>query len=500
MHGSGAPHRCGAVLVAAVILTACGGGRASPASTASAPSTVTPVSTKAAESPVSTPASVVCPLATAGASIAPAEPDQWPGLNPPPGLSAAVETEFAELIEAIGNPDTGSRSPAWEEFEGALTVGDPAPIRASAETVLKHLEAACAAVAPYFDRPGAGAWAIDVRGLYDGLAAAVVMLRDATIADDRAGVDAGRARMQTTLLDHFYQSFKMSNPSAYRVDLRDRQWSATASHVRWMMNEVWGAFDGDPATAWLTGEVAPPQWIEVDFGMEAAVTGIRLLTYQEIAGATDHRVTVRTATGKETEFARFTGDTRDEEWLEFTAPAPIENVRYVRVMTLATSSMIGWREVEVTVAAGSVAGPCPASTTAITDVVLTKAEPSTGASDPALAVDGNEATGWDPGPIRGVDGARGWIRVWFASQVRISAVRLLLGPGSAGATYHVVLFPPGEFGTGLGDIESVPAGGGWVSLAGPNPCLPFESVYIFVKSEEPAGAIRELRVLGTEAP
>jgi hypothetical protein len=70
------------------------------------------------------------------------------------------------------------------------------------------------------DLPGAGAWAADVRGLLDGLATVVTALRDAAIAHDGAGVEAGRARMQAVLLDHFYQSFKMSDQEAYRVQLR----------------------------------------------------------------------------------------------------------------------------------------------------------------------------------------------------------------------------------------------------------------------------------------
>jgi hypothetical protein len=372
-------------------------------------------------------------------------------------------------------------------------------IRASAETVVGHLRAACAAPAPFFDRPGAGAWATDVRGLFDGIAAAVAAIRDAAIGNDQSGIEAGRMRMQVALLDHFWQSMKMSDPEAYQVELRDRQWKATASHVRWS-NPVGGAFDGNPASVWLAGNVPAPQWIELDFGSEATITGIRLLTYQEAAGTTDHRVAVRTATGQETELVRFTGDTRDGQWLEYTAPAPVKDIRYVRVTTVATPSMIGWREIEVTLAAGWVPGPCPASTAAITSVARTRADPSTGASDPALAVDGNEATGWDPGPVRGVQGARGWIRVWYPSQVRISEMRVLLGPGSAAAKYEVNVFPPGEMGNRLGMLEPVPAGGGWVSLAGPNPCLPYESVYIWVRSEEPAGVIREIRVIGTAAP
>lgn len=505
MRGEGLAHHFGVVLVAAVILAGCRGALpSSPASTpspSSTRSTLPVASTSPTVAPGSTEAIVVCPPPAAGVSVSPAEPGAWPGLNWPAGLGAAVEAEVAELVAAIGNPDTGSTSPAWDAFEGSLSSGDAATIRASAENVIGHLRNACAAAASYFDLPGAGAWATDVRGLFDGIAAAVAAIRDAAIGNDKAGIEAGRMRMQVALLDHFYQSGKMSDPEAYRFfDLRDRLWTATASHVRWAMNDpVGAAFDGDATTAWLAGNVPAPQWIELDFGSEATVTGIRLLTYQETAGATDHRVTVRTATGKETELVRFTGDTRDGQWLEYTAPAPVKDIRYVRVTTVATPSMIGWREIEVTLAAGWVPGPCPASTTAITSVARTWADPSTGASDPALAVDGNEATGWDPGPVR-VQGGRGWIRVWYASQVRISEVRVLLGPGSAAAKYEVNVFPPGELGERLGTLGPVPAGGGWVSLAGPNPCLPYESVYIRVGSEAPAGAIREIQVIGTAAP
>jgi hypothetical protein len=268
-----------------------------------------------------------------------------------------VEAEAAELVAAIGNPDTGSPSPAWEAFEDSFDSDDEAGIRVSAETVLDHLRAACAAVAPFLDIAEAGPWATDVRGLLDGLAAAVGTLRDAAIRRDSAGIEAGRARFQSVLLDHFYQSFKMSDPEAWRVQLPSRGWTATASHVRWLEGEVWAAFDGKADTTWLAGEVTAPQWLEVDFGAELTVAGIRLLTYQERDGATDHRVTVRTASGTETELVLFTGDTRDEQSLSFTAPTPVGQARIVRVTTVATPSTIGWREVAIDLAQGAAASP-----------------------------------------------------------------------------------------------------------------------------------------------
>ncbi|MDQ1323930.1 MAG: type domain, partial [Chloroflexota bacterium] len=267
-------NRFAVVLVAAVVLTGCSGGApeapalASPALSASSTPSTPATSPEPTTGATTTGGTVVCPPAAQGASASPAVPGEWPGLNRPAGLSEATEVETAELVAAIGNPDTGSGSPAWEAFEAALGTGDAERIRATSETVIGHLRAACAAVAPYFDQPGASAWAMDVRGLFDGIAGAVAAMSDAAIGHDQAGLDAGRDQMQTALLDHFFQSFKMSDPEAYRTGLRDSQWSATASHVRWITGDVGRAFDGDPATAWLAGNVPAPQWIEVDFGME----------------------------------------------------------------------------------------------------------------------------------------------------------------------------------------------------------------------------------------
>ena len=257
--------------------------------------------------------------------------------------------------------------------------------------MIGHLRSGCVAVAPFFDEPNAGAWAADVRGLLDGIATEVVGLGDAAMRHDEAAVTAGWARYQTVLLDHFWQSIK-GDPEAYRIQLRDGGGSATASHVRWT-NTVEKAFDGDARSFWLAGDVPAPQWIEVDLGREATLTGIRLLTWQETAGPTDHQVTVRSGTGVRQELARFTDETTDGQWLRYTVPTPQERVRYVRITTLTTPSMIGWREIEVAIAEGSTPGPCPAATTLTTPVARTTADPSTGASDPALAVDGNEATG-----------------------------------------------------------------------------------------------------------
>lgn len=484
-----------------VLAAGCSGGPAATTGTpappggSAVPGSATPSGTAAPLASATLGRVTVCMPPADPAVAWPAVTSDWPGPRAPTGLAAAVEAETAGLTAAIGNPDTGSSSTAWDAFERALATDDAVAIRAAAAAVLGHLRSACAAVSPFFVAAGAAAWAADVRGLLDGIATGVAALREGAIDGDGPRVAAARTRMQDALLDHFYQSFRWSKPDAYRSTLSGSR-SATASHVRWS-DGVAGAFDGSADTAWKAGDVAPPQWIELDLGAEVAVTGIRLQVWQEVAGPTDHLVTVRTATGEARDLGRLTGDTRDAQWLEITAPAPVTNVRYVRVTTLAAPSMIGWREMEVVTAGASSPGPCPAASSPLTDVSKTTSDPSTGASDPALAVDGNEATGWDPGPVRGGADARGWIRVFHATQFRASAVRLLLGQGSPAVTYEVVLFPPGEVGQRLGTIESVPADGGWVTLAGPDPCLPFESVYVFVRSAKPAGSIREIQLVGT---
>ena len=505
-----ATHRVGAVVaLSAFFIGGCIGAppASAPAPTGAGPPS-RPVPASAVPSvlpsalPSATPAVTtlaVCPPPAPGSSPVPAEPGVWPGLNPPRGLSAAAELAGAELVAAIGNPDVGSTSPAWDAFEAAVGSGREVSIRSTADIVIGHLRTACSAVAPFFDEPAAGAWAADMRGLLDGLASVTATIREGAIAHDAATIAAARQRQQTVMLDHFWQSMKGSDPEAFRVTLRNGLGTATASHVRWSA-EAGSAFDGDERSAWQAGDVPGPQWIELDLGREAAVRGVRLVTWQERAGPTDHLVTFRTGAGTEQGRVPFVGSTDDRMTLAWTAATPIDHVRHVRITTLATPSQIGWREIEVTLAPLPTSGPCPVGTTPLPPVVQVRSDPSGGVSDPALAVDGNAATGWDPGPLRGGTDARGWIRVFYRSQVEIQELRILLGPGSTDARYEVVLFPPGELGEGLGTLGPVPAGGGWLSLPGPNPCLPYESVYIWVRSVEPAGSIREIEVRGTIAP
>jgi len=175
MHVGTRSHGWRLSIVGGALLAGCSG--ALPSTPVSAPPVSTPPPSKpplsaAPMSPSVSPAAmesiVVCPPAAKAVTSRPAEPRAWPGLNAPAGLGAAIQVETAELIAAIGNPDTGSPSPAWTAFENAVSSGDATAIRTSAETVIGHLRAACTPVAPFFDLPAAGPWAADVRGLLDG--------------------------------------------------------------------------------------------------------------------------------------------------------------------------------------------------------------------------------------------------------------------------------------------------------------------------------------------
>lgn len=464
----------------------------------------TPVAIPTA-APVAMPDAVVCPAPSA-AELA-ADPTDWSGTTPGQRsrvTHAVSDGYMAALFAGVGNLDTGSTSPAMAEFKASLTSGDTARIDTATEAVLGHLRDACAIVAPFFGDPGWVTWAREVRALLEGFAGAIGSVGQAAGADSQAGIDAGWARFADVAQDHFWQvGSTRTHNQAMLPDGR----TATASRIRWSWDAA-AAFDGSPGSFWLAGDVPAPQWIQIDFGRDVTITGIRLLTWQDAPGDTDHLLSAGTTTGDERVLGRLTGRTSDQQWLELTPDTPATGVRTVRVTTLATPSMIGWREIEFAYAGGSLPtlqpttapAPCPASTTPVGSVAQAKSDPPASASDPAGAVDGDEATGWDPGPVRAGTAARGWMRVFYTRELYISGLRVLVGPGSPDATYEVVLFPPGELGDRLGVLAPVPADGGWVTIAGPNPCRPVESVYISVQSTEPAGLIREIQVLGTVVP
>jgi F5/8 type C domain len=107
------------------------------------------------------------------------------------------------------------------------------------------------------------------------------------------------------------------------------------------------AFDGNRQTAWSAGALAP-QWIQVDLGPPQAVKRIRLHVTQLPDGFTVHRVYGRKSAGdSERLLHEFAGFTRSGDMLEQTPSLPWQDVRYLRVETLASPSLVGWRELEI---------------------------------------------------------------------------------------------------------------------------------------------------------
>jgi hypothetical protein len=263
----------------------------------------------------------------------------------PSGMAGANKTAVDELMAAIGNPDTDSKSEAWQRFETAISEGDSARIRTAAAEVLGHLDASRRAVAPYVQlSENLREWVL----LVDGIRLGVIGMRDGAIGGSTGAVQAGRDRMQAALLDHFWQS--IYGPTADRFW---HQWRspdirvAIASHTR-LNQPVAYAFDQQADTAWMAGLEAPlPQWIEVDFGRDVSVSGVRLQVFQEAAGASSHVVTVQSCDGKALELTTFAAPMADRQWLEYAVTSPLAGIRLVRITTTASPGMVGWREIEI---------------------------------------------------------------------------------------------------------------------------------------------------------
>lgn len=107
------------------------------------------------------------------------------------------------------------------------------------------------------------------------------------------------------------------------------------------------AFDGDRQTLWSAGALAP-QWIEVDLGSPQRIARVRLHVAQLPDGYTIHRVYGRkSAGGPQLLLHEFGGFTRSGDVLAYTPATAWEDVRYLRVETIASPSWVAWREIEV---------------------------------------------------------------------------------------------------------------------------------------------------------
>jgi hypothetical protein len=106
------------------------------------------------------------------------------------------------------------------------------------------------------------------------------------------------------------------------------------------------AVDGDPSTQWSAGEF-PTQWIEIDLGAAYSIGEIRLTVGQWPEGNTVHQLWVGASRDNMQKANEISGYTYDFDVLDYTSPRPLQNVRYVRIVTTDSLSWISWREIEV---------------------------------------------------------------------------------------------------------------------------------------------------------
>jgi hypothetical protein len=104
--------------------------------------------------------------------------------------------------------------------------------------------------------------------------------------------------------------------------------------------------DGKETTSWGAGAYAP-QWIEIDLGAPATISGFRLRVGQSPSGRTKHRILVGREGALLTEIHEFDQATEDAAWLTFSPAAPLEDVQIVRIETLESPSWVAWYEIQV---------------------------------------------------------------------------------------------------------------------------------------------------------
>ncbi len=107
------------------------------------------------------------------------------------------------------------------------------------------------------------------------------------------------------------------------------------------------AVDEVANTQWGSG-ADPQQWIEVDLEGNYTIDEISLLVAQWPEGNTIHRVQVRQSSEDSyTTIHEFSGITKDNQWLIFKSHEPIENVRYIRILTISSPSWVSWKEISI---------------------------------------------------------------------------------------------------------------------------------------------------------
>lgn len=106
------------------------------------------------------------------------------------------------------------------------------------------------------------------------------------------------------------------------------------------------AVDGNPGTIWNAG-ANPPQWIQIDLGMLATITQIRLTIAQSPNGGTVHDIFLGSSPSEMILIHQFDEDTSDDQTLEFNLLFPMADVQYIKVLTRESPSWVAWKEIEI---------------------------------------------------------------------------------------------------------------------------------------------------------
>jgi hypothetical protein len=129
--------------------------------------------------------------------------------------------------------------------------------------------------------------------------------------------------------------------------------AATASSS-WLTHIPDLAYDGDPSTAWNSGTWRPG-WIQLDLGKAMSICKIRLLVGQVPDGPTHHVVSAGIDPSSLSDVYTVAETTLDGHWIELCGDGngpnadanKMDNVRYVKVLTVESVSWVEWREIEL---------------------------------------------------------------------------------------------------------------------------------------------------------
>ncbi len=91
----------------------------------------------------------------------------------------------------------------------------------------------------------------------------------------------------------------------------------------------------------------PPSGLKLTSEEPFAITEIKLLVAQWPAGQTIHTIEGRPTDGSYSELHLFEGDTKGGDWLVFLPEAPVDDIQFIRIRTLASPSWVAWGEIQV---------------------------------------------------------------------------------------------------------------------------------------------------------